>query len=97
MSEQTGDEAAWNEAEDEAAALWVARHLDDEVDARAFALWRDGEPGRAARFDALWASCMDKAVTLGLRAQACDPDAFAGRAVQAANDDDDTPRTDRLA
>ncbi|WP_448664011.1 FecR family protein [Sphingomonas sp. CJ20] len=52
--------------EDEEAALWVARHMSDVVDATAFTQWLAGAPGRRARFDALWATCMDDAVTHGL-------------------------------
>ncbi|QVM84880.1 FecR family protein [Novosphingobium decolorationis] len=56
--------------EDEAAALWVARHLSHAVDTTAFAAWLSGAPDRRARFEALWATCMDEAVTDGLRLHA---------------------------
>ncbi len=52
--------------EDEEAALWVARHMSGVVDATAFAQWLAGAPGRRATFDALWATCMDDAVTQSL-------------------------------
>lgn len=52
--------------EDEEAALWVARHMSGIVDATAFAEWLAGAPARRETFDALWATCMDDAVTQGL-------------------------------
>lgn len=52
--------------EDEEAALWVARHMSNVVDATAFAQWVAGAPGRREKFDALWATCMDDAVTQGM-------------------------------
>lgn len=55
------------EPDDEAAALWVAAHMGGAVDAAAFAAWLAGDPGRQRKFDALWATCMDGAVTDGLR------------------------------
>lgn len=53
--------------EDEDAALWVARHMSSTVDATAFAQWLAGGAGRREKFDALWATCMDDAVTDGMR------------------------------
>lgn len=53
--------------EEEEAALWVARHMSNAVDATAFAQWLAGAPGRRETFDALWATCMDDAVTDGIR------------------------------
>lgn len=53
----------WDDMEDEAAALWVARHLGGMIDATAFNAWLAGGQGRRARFDALWATCMCPAVT----------------------------------
>lgn len=53
----------WSDMEDEAAALWVARHLGGMIDATAFNAWLAGGQGRRERFDALWATCMDPAVT----------------------------------
>ncbi|PEQ12887.1 hypothetical protein B2G71_08565 [Novosphingobium sp. PC22D] len=53
--------------DEEEAALWVARHLGNAVDATAFAAWLAGGSGRRELFDALWATCMDDAVTDGLR------------------------------
>jgi transmembrane sensor len=53
--------------DDEEAALWVARHMSNVVDATAFAEWLAGAPGRREMFDALWATCMDDAVTGGIR------------------------------
>lgn len=47
---------------DEAAALWVARHLGGMIDATEFNAWLASGPGHRARFDALWATCMDPAV-----------------------------------
>lgn len=55
--------------DEEEAALWVARHLDNMVDATAFSAWLAGGAGRRELFDALWATCMDEAVTDGLRAK----------------------------
>lgn len=55
------------EQEEDEAALWVARHMSNAVDATAFAQWLAGAPGRRATFDALWATCMDDAVTDGAR------------------------------
>ncbi|MEJ2408190.1 MAG: FecR domain-containing protein [Novosphingobium sp.] len=54
--------------DEEEAALWVARHLSKAVDATAFSTWLAGAPGRREMFDALWVTCMDDAVTDGLRA-----------------------------
>lgn len=56
------------ESEQEAAALWVARHLGGIVDASAFTTWLAGDPTRRRRFDDLWSSCMDPAVTEALAA-----------------------------
>lgn len=53
--------------EDEEAALWVARHMSNVVDATAFAEWLTGAPGRRETFDALWATCMDDVVADGIR------------------------------
>lgn len=50
----------------EEAALWVARHLGGPVDATAFSQWVAGAPGRREKFDALWETCFDDAVTQGL-------------------------------
>ncbi|WEK01849.1 MAG: FecR domain-containing protein [Candidatus Sphingomonas phytovorans] len=60
---------ALDDMEDEAAALWVGRHLDGMIDATAFSAWLAGAPDRRARFDALWATCMDDAVTDALERQ----------------------------
>lgn len=60
------DDAADNvagDAADEAAALWVARHIGGMIDATEFNAWLAGAPGNRARFDALWATCMDPAVS----------------------------------
>ncbi|MXP25421.1 hypothetical protein GRI39_05105 [Altererythrobacter indicus] len=54
-------------SEDEEAALWVARHMNNMVDVIEFKEWLDGSPGRRERFDALWATCMEDAVTQGLQ------------------------------
>lgn len=56
----------WEEQEDEAAALWVARHLGGIIDASEFTAWLKGAPGRRERFDALRATCADTAVTQAL-------------------------------
>lgn len=55
------------EKDNEEAALWVARHMEKVVDVTAFSQWLAGAPGRREKFDALWATCMDDAVTEGLR------------------------------
>jgi len=55
------------EQEDEDAALWVARHMGGPVDATAFAAWLAGAPDRQRKFEVLWATCMDGAVTDSLR------------------------------
>ncbi|MDD3800192.1 MAG: FecR domain-containing protein [Novosphingobium sp.] len=60
-------ELAQGQDDEEEAALWVARHLSNAVDATAFAAWLAGGAGRREMFDALWATCMDEAVTDGLR------------------------------
>lgn len=78
---------AWEEAEDEAAALWVARHMGGIIDASAFSLWLAGAPGRKRRFDDLRASCMDPAVTEALEeaeAAASPPSRLPLRASMAA-------------
>ena len=59
---------SWDEAEDEAAALWVSRHLGGMIDATEFNAWLAGAPRRRQRFDALWASCMDPTVNDALQA-----------------------------
>ncbi len=56
-----------HDREDEEAALWVARHMSNVVDATAFGQWVEGAPGRSEKFEALWATCMDDAVTDGMR------------------------------
>ena len=53
--------------DDEDAALWVARQLGGPVDVTAFSEWLNGAPGRKEKFDALWATCADAAVTDALR------------------------------
>lgn len=53
----------------EEAALWVARHLGGPVDATAFSQWLAGAPGRREKFDALWKTCFDDAVTQELLRQ----------------------------
>lgn len=58
-----------NQQDYEEAALWIARHLGGPVDATAFAQWLAGAPGRREKFDALWATCNDEAVTQELRRQ----------------------------
>lgn len=63
----TGQEAP--RPEEEEAALWVARHLSKAVDATAFQQWLAGRDGRRELFDALWATCMDHAVTDALQAK----------------------------
>jgi transmembrane sensor len=55
-----------HDRDDEEAALWVARHMSNVVDATAFAQWVEGAPGRREKFDALWATCMDDTVTQGM-------------------------------
>lgn len=57
-------------SDDEDAALWVARHMSNMVDVTEFKHWLDGSPDRQARFDALWTTCMDDAVTDGLELSA---------------------------
>ena len=37
---------ALDDMEDEAAALWVGRHLDGMIDATAFSAWLAGAPDR---------------------------------------------------
>ncbi len=69
----------WRNAEDDAAALWVARHLSSAVDTMAFKQWLAGHPDREARFAALWETCMDEAVTKGLRAHDHTPPGEAPR------------------
>lgn len=59
---------SWDDAEDEAAALWVSRHLGGMIDATAFNAWLAGAPRRRQRFDALWATCMDPMVDSALAA-----------------------------
>ncbi|WP_159978900.1 MULTISPECIES: FecR family protein [unclassified Novosphingobium] len=56
-----------HDQEHEDAALWVARHMSNAVDAAAFAQWQAGAPGRRDKFEVLWASCMDEAVADGAR------------------------------
>lgn len=53
--------------DDEEAALWVARRLSGPLDVTAFSEWLNAAPGRQEKFDALWASCADEAVTDALR------------------------------
>ena len=59
---------SWDEAEDEAAALWVSRQLGGMIDATEFNAWLAAAPRRRQRFDALWATCMDPAVDTALLA-----------------------------
>ncbi|MCJ2185781.1 FecR family protein [Novosphingobium beihaiensis] len=61
------DKTAYEAGDEEEAALWVARHLSNAVDATAFSAWLAGGEGRRETFDALWATCMDDAVADGLR------------------------------
>ncbi len=66
--------ASMNEQEEEEAALWVARHMGGPVDATAFSQWLAGGQGRRELFDAMWASCMDDAVTAALKAREVEQD-----------------------
>ncbi|WP_054530728.1 FecR domain-containing protein [Erythrobacter sp. SG61-1L] len=66
--------ASIDEYEEEEAALWVARHMGGPVDATAFSEWLAGGQGRRELFDAMWASCMDDAVTAALQSRGTDQD-----------------------